>query len=95
MKQVFLIAITVILGGFFANLLYFIILNKHESSVVSALIYSSPVFTLVLAMLFAKEKVSIVGIMGIILITLGVICIAFNEKRHGRDGFVDVLRLDR
>jgi multidrug transporter EmrE-like cation transporter len=33
-------------------------------------------------MIFLKEKVNIYGFIGVILIVLGVICLAFNEKKH-------------
>ena len=38
--------------SFYANYLYFNFISKHESYLVSALIFSSPFFTLILAYYF-------------------------------------------
>ncbi len=40
------------IAAFGANVLYYNILKNHESSIISALIYSSPIFTLILAYFF-------------------------------------------
>ena len=76
------IAIASIISAFIANVLYFYILKKHDSYVVSALIYASPVFTLLLAVMLLKEKVNAYGIGGVLLIVTGVILMAFNERKH-------------
>jgi len=61
-----------------SNLIYYYVLRDHKSSLVSALIYSSPVFTLLVAYLFLKERLSIYGYLGIFSILLGVIFISQN-----------------
>jgi len=66
--------------AFFANIIYYYLLKNHESSIISALIYSSPVFTLILAYLFLKERLDIFGISGILSMILGVILIAQNNS---------------
>lgn len=63
---------------YLAYRLYYSILGDHKSSLISALIYSSPVFTLILAYLFLKERLSLYGYLGILFIILGVICISQN-----------------
>ena len=60
------------------NLIYYYVLREHNSSLVSALIYSSPVFTLILAYIFLKERLSMYGYLGIFSILLGIIFIAQN-----------------
>jgi uncharacterized membrane protein len=60
------------------NLTYYYVLKDHKSSLVSALIYSSPVFTLILAYIFLKERLSIYGYLGIFSILLGIIFISNN-----------------
>jgi chloramphenicol-sensitive protein RarD len=60
------------------NLIYYYVLREHESSLVSALIYSSPVFTLILAYIFLKERLSMYGYLGIFSILLGIIFISKN-----------------
>jgi len=60
------------------NLIYYYVLREHDSSLVSALIYSSPVFTLILAYIFLKERLSMYGYLGIFSILLGIIFISKN-----------------
>jgi len=69
---------------FMANIIYYYILKDHESSLISALIYSSPVFTLIFAYLFLKERLDIYGLSGIFAIIAGVILISNNNQstRH-------------
>ena len=66
------------IAAFFGNVLYFNILKNHDSSIISALIYSCPMFTLIIAYLFLKERINTIGIIGILFIVLGVICISMN-----------------
>lgn len=80
--QVFWIASTAVICGFFTNIIYYHILQKHDSYVVSALIYSSPVFTFLLAYLFLKEKITLLGSMGVMAIVAGVVLLSLNERHH-------------
>lgn len=75
-----LIAATAILCGFLANLLYIYILKDNESYVVGTLIYSSPVFTLLIAILLLKERVTWIGLAGVSFIIFGVLCLSMNEN---------------
>jgi drug/metabolite transporter (DMT)-like permease len=70
------------LSVFLANIIYYYILKKNESSMISALIYSSPVFTLIIAFLFLKERLDIYGISGIFTIVLGVILLTNNNSSY-------------
>ena len=82
-SQDILILISVSLGaGFLANLLFYYVLKSHESSLVSALVFSSPIFTLIVAYFFMKEELNGFGILGIVLIVLGVVCIAYNDGNY-------------
>lgn len=76
-----------LIAGFLANFLYYYILKSHESSLVSALVFSSPVFTLLVAYFFMKEELNGFGILGILLIGLGVICIAYNDGVYKLENF--------
>lgn len=84
--HLFWIAIASIFTAFIANIIYLYVLKKKDSYVVSALVYSCPLFTLILASLFLKEHITWMGCIGVFLITLGVVCIALSEKK---DEFVD------
>lgn len=87
-KILALLAFTAIICGFLTNVLYFMVLKRYESHIVSALIYSSPVFTLVLAVLLLRERVSFYGFLGVAFITIGILFLAFN--RSGDEAFAAV-----
>lgn len=78
--QAVVISTTMIFVSFVAILLYFYILSKHDSYVVSSLIYSSPFFTLLFAYFFLDEQITLVGALGVIFITIGVVCVGLNAK---------------
>ena len=79
-KDVGLIAFVSGIAGFAGNLLYLYVLKKHSSSIISALVYSSPIFTLLLAYALNTEKIGPMGVIGIVLVVLGIACIAFNDS---------------
>jgi drug/metabolite transporter (DMT)-like permease len=81
MRDLGLIAFASIIDAFLANLLYYNVLRDHESYIVSALIFSSPVFTLLLAYLFLNEKITLMGALGVFFIILGVICVSTNTYK--------------
>jgi uncharacterized membrane protein len=80
-RHVLLIGIATVFTAFIPTILYFHALQKHDSHMISALIYSCPVFTLILAVIFLKEQVTMIGLTGIVLIASGVVCLAFNKTR--------------
>ena len=61
-----------------SNFIYYYLLRDHKSSIISALIYSSPVFTLIIAYIFLKERLRLYGYLGIFSILVGVIFISQN-----------------
>jgi len=67
-------------SGFIGNMLYLYVLKDHNTSIISALIYSSPVFTLIISYLFLKERLNIYGLLGVITIIIGVLLVSLNEK---------------
>jgi drug/metabolite transporter (DMT)-like permease len=48
-----------------SNFISYYLLRDHKSSIISALIYSSPVFTLIIAYSFLKERLRLYGYLGI------------------------------
>jgi drug/metabolite transporter (DMT)-like permease len=64
---------------FLSNIIYLYVLKSHESSIISALIYSSPVFTLLISYFFLRERLDVYGFLGVCSIILGVILIAQNN----------------
>lgn len=89
-KYVLIIALTSIFTAFIANIIYLNVLKHQDSYIISALIYACPVFTLILAYVFLKEKVTLFGGLGVFFIILGVICIIFNEKGHHPEEYLNV-----
>lgn len=84
------VAVASILTGFVANILYMYALKDEQSYVISALIYSSPAFTLLIAYLFLHEKLTIQGVVGVLLIVAGVTCLALGSEQAEEDFRGDV-----
>lgn len=85
--------VSAMFAGFVANLLYFRVIKQHASYVVSALIFSSPFFTLLLSYIFLKEPMSVKSITGVILIVVGVILLATSNEVK-KEKFVNRLLAD-
>jgi len=66
---------------FLSNIIYLYVLKSHESSIISALIYSSPVFTLLISYFYLRERLHVYGFLGVCSIILGVILIAQNHQK--------------
>jgi len=79
-RDLFILVLVSSFTIFLANMMYYYILKNHESSIISAFVYSSPVFTLIIAYIFLKERLDIYGISGIFLMILGVILVSNNNK---------------
>lgn len=75
-RTIGVIALLSIMTAFTANLLYLYVLQKNSSYVVTALMYSSPVVTLVLAVGLLGEKMTVFNGLGTIFVLLGVLCLA-------------------
>lgn len=76
-----MIATLSILTAFVANILYLYVLRDHSSFVVTSLMYSAPVFTLIMAILLLEEDVTCLSAIGGALMLMGVMFFALNEKR--------------
>jgi drug/metabolite transporter (DMT)-like permease len=66
------------------------VLREHESYIISALVYSSPVFTFLIALFLNSEKITGFGVLGISLIVLGVISIMFNDCQYKLEEFLTI-----
>lgn len=73
-----LLVLSAFFSVFIANLLYFKVLQKAntKSYIVSALIFTSPLFTLLLSYLFIQEKIKLRAVLGVILVVLGIMVIS-------------------
>jgi drug/metabolite transporter (DMT)-like permease len=85
-----IITIVGLVASLFANFLYLYVLREHESYIISALVYSSPVFTFLIALFLNSEKITGFGVLGISLIVLGVISIMFNDCQYKLEEFLTI-----
>lgn len=76
----FWIIIVTLFTIFITNLLYYDVLKNHDSSIISGIVGSSPIFTLLLASIFLKENIDFISKLGIIFVIIGVFLIAFNNS---------------
>jgi uncharacterized membrane protein len=82
MRDLAIIAFASIIDAFFANYLYYHILKDHESYIISALIFSSPIFTLLLSYFVLKEKITLMGALGLFFILVGIGFISVNAYKN-------------
>jgi len=73
---------------FMANLIFLEVLKYNNAHEVAAIEGIYPFFTLLLAYLFLKEKITIFGVLGIILVVLGVVCISMNDSEFKLEQFL-------
>lgn len=77
-RLIFLLVINVVFMLFVSNVIYLYLLKEHTSSIVSALVCTSPFFTAIIGYLLLKEKLDWRLILGIVMIVLGTIVIAWS-----------------
>jgi len=75
-NDIWWIALTAIFAVFIANVLQITVLKDANASVVSPIIYTCPIFTLLLAYMFFNAEPNRYCILGVLLIVLGVLCIS-------------------
>lgn len=88
LKKLSLIFFTTIIGGFVANYIYLRVLKNNNSYFISALIYTAPLFTLLTVSLLKSEKITVYGVLGVLLITLGIVAIVYNEHINSKAEFI-------
>lgn len=69
-----LIAVT--LSWFLAPLIFYSVLQKGTGHIIIALAYSSPLFAMILAWLFLREKITLMSFIGVCLIVIGIVFLA-------------------
>ena len=65
-------------GVFIGNILYYYVLKYGETAVLTALMYTAPIFTFIGAYFILKDKITPLAITGIFLIVAGVLCICLK-----------------
>lgn len=76
-KTLILVATTVVCT-FASSLLYYHLLKGNEARHVTALTATTPMFTLFLAVLFLNGAITSYGVIGVLLIVIGAICISYD-----------------
>lgn len=81
-RSLLYIAINMIILVFITNLLYAYLLDIHaKSSIVSAVVYSAPLYSILFAYFILNEKLNISSIFGIFLIVTGLIIITLSSNK--------------
>jgi len=81
LKHFLLILLAAITGAFLPNILFLKILKKNKTSIVTALTYTSPLFTVLFAYFFLRERMNVKIFIGILFIIFGVILITLNDGK--------------
>lgn len=84
----FVIIAYVVFTSFLTNILILHVLKSHDSYIVCALEGTAPLFTLFMVYLFFDEKVTTIGVLGVLLIALGIFCIALNDASFKIEEFI-------
>lgn len=74
-----ILILSMVVCGFSANVLYYLILKTNKSYVVSSIMHTAPFFTLIVALLFLNEHISPTGILGVFCTIIGVVLITMND----------------
>jgi len=74
---------------FIANLLQTNILKDNSSYIVTTLIYSCPIFTLILGYLLFDISIDSYGFTGIMLIMVGILFVAANKRCNNSHEIID------
>lgn len=61
-----------------SNFIYFYVIKNDNAYIVSALTYSSPIFTIMIAYLLLNDIITFNAIIGIIFIIIGAIILSFE-----------------
>ena len=81
LKILIILSALVILTIFITDVIYYHIIEKNSVSVPVVLIYTAPMFTLLLGMLFLNENISKYEVLGIIFVIIGILILAKTSKR--------------
>jgi uncharacterized membrane protein len=75
-RVVALIGFSAIFTALLSTIIYYHLIKEHDAHLVTAITYSSPLFTLILAWWLLNEKITLAGAAGVLLIVLGVLLIS-------------------
>ena len=75
-----LLTINAFFAVFVANTIYYLLIQSNNTAIVTALSYSSPIFTVILSYFLLEEKMTLQTFLGIIMIYCGILIISFSDK---------------
>lgn len=75
-NDIWWISLSAILALFLANVLQLTVLKDANTSVISPIIYTCPIFTLLLAYMLFNAEPNRYCVLGVIFIVVGVLCIS-------------------
>jgi drug/metabolite transporter (DMT)-like permease len=81
-REILLILLTSIAGAIIAPTLYFFGLKYTSAAHTSILLNGEMVFTVLLAILFFKEKLRLLGYIGVVLVFVGIIIVSITDKQY-------------
>lgn len=79
-KTIIILGISSIFTVFLANIILTYLTKYNKSFSVTALTFSAPLFTTLWAYLFLHEEISLTSLIGVLLIVIGIIILAYNES---------------
>lgn len=71
----------VVAGSLFSNILYMYALKNHNSTFVVTVTSIFPLVTLIFGAIALQEKLNRIGILGVFLVTAGIMCLAISDKK--------------
>lgn len=77
-NDIYILLFVSIVTVFLTDMLYYYVLKDNDCSVISALIYCSLIFTILISYYFYNEQLNYYSYVGIVLILLGVTCISLS-----------------
>jgi uncharacterized membrane protein len=85
-KTVACLFVISVVSSFLVYIMYVQAIQKHQTYTISALMSMAPLFTAIMAFFVLKEKITLYGVLGIILIICGVALMAFNNRKISQVG---------
>lgn len=70
---VVLLAIVALFSSVLASFIFLYLIDNYESYLVNAVVFTSPIFTLMFAFWILGEEITWLSIVGVVIITIGVI----------------------
>lgn len=77
-KDIMIIVVGSFIGTFVATVLFMELLEKYDSSLVTALTYTTPMFVFIMGYFILDEDIDMLKLYGIFITIIGIILIGYN-----------------